>query len=644
MSGLARFATAAVAMAAGLPLAGAQEVSIFTANSSNNQLSLIDFDAPPNVTALNFDANERKSLQAIVVRDDRELGVNLIVADAQAGEICLYADPVVYPALAGRCQLIGSPTLSAGPQLPSALALNADGDLFALSSGTGNASSKTAEIWAYEGGCQGIPCRPGGYADPVLITGPLAIDITPSGPAPTLVTLDLLEEARVVNGASQGGIVRGDLLVLSSQPAALIRLRGVGGAPFTTPLPAPEVLIYPPEAAVYPLNKFPPGTEPGGFAFAPGGKLLITTSTGSVLTYDVTGQRAPVDFASGLGNGKFKIETALQRAKYRAFIADRNGGEMLRFDIEQNGTGSLSGSVAQGVQFPVAVAVTSASVAPTLAGLGVTTSPTKGILESTFKQVQVSGFTSGNVYLVSDDGPRRPDGTLLLSEVDASLPAITIPAHLRGLPIGGPDGESDGFVVVIQKTSAGYQGSLTIELDGEPVLGWNSPCRAFDLGTYTPLAQRERSFWGPITQFGEAPILEGDTVINVTDGCVNPSRGIVREASIFVLGRDMRPADGQVAEGLARIGELLASPGATAIPRSQLRSIQRSYDAAVRAFERLNYTSTRDNLLALAATAATVNTPNRIGAELESRARAAAFAVCSIEVPLGSGNAVCSLP
>ena len=610
----------------------AHATKVVTANSSNNQLSLIDFDASPNVIALNFDANERKSLQAIAIRDDLASGVHLIVADAQASEICWYADPVVDPQSAGRCRLIGSPTLSPGPQLPGALALNATGDLFALTSGSGSAASKTAEIWAYPHvpGCVGSSCRPGDYLDPIRLSGPMTINITPGAASATLVPLELLEEARVFTSASSRVIEQGDLLVLAGRPAALVRLAGVGAAPFTT-MPQAEVLIYPAEAAgVDPLRKFPAGAEPGGFDFAPGNRLLVTNSNGTVLAYNLAGERL-ADFAAGLGNGKFKIDVALQGSRYRAFVADRNGGELLRFDIDANGTGGLSGSVAQGVQFPVAVAATNANVAATPAGLGITSSPTQGVLKSTFRQVQVPGFTSGTVYLVGDprDHSGGNGGTFWLSDVDAMLPDIEIAEYFRGLPVG----DEEAFVVIVQSTSADFTGALEVVLDPAPVLGWDPPCTRTDAGGgYIRIDERLRVLWGTLTSLGEAPILEGPTLINQTIGC-GSGRGIVREASIFAAGRDARPPAEQTSTVLTRLGELLAGADAAAIPRAVLRTLTQRHAAAVRDLSRQNYVSTRDNLLALAQTAATVVAPGRIGPELESRARAGAFAVCSIEDP-----------
>jgi hypothetical protein len=639
-----------IALAAFAAPLHAQELAIYAPSASNNQLSLVNFDSAPNVVAVNIDANERKSLRSIVIREDQSSGVNLILADTLAAEVLWYADPLIAPAQAGQGQLIGSPSIAPGPALPDGLSLNPNRDLFAVSSGTGNASQKTAELWVYPAGCVGSGCRPGGYSNPVKLSGPITINIAGSGPA-VPVTLDLLEETRVAT-ATTGSVVAGDLLILSSQPAALIRLPGAGAAPLAGALPVPQVLIYPDSATGVPARKkFPAGAEPGGFAFAPGGRLLVTTSTGSVLSYDTTGLRAvnasgaPVDFASGLGNGKFKIAVAVQRGIQRALIANRNGGELVRFDISTAPTGQLSGSVKQGLQFPVAVAATNSNVVATPLGLGITSSPTRGILSSRFQQVSVPGFTSGIVYLVPDPVNRAtsPNQSFVLSDFDATLPSIQIPGFLRGLPMGGPTGSPEAYVVVIQTTSATYEGPVVITFDVEPVLGWNPPCPAHEQGQYWPLAQRERSFWGPIAQFGENPIQEGATVINVTDGCINPSKGLVRESSIFVQGRDTRTAQAQTSDGLNALGILLSSPAAQTISKSTLQSLKKFYDTAVRDFSRSKYADVSLSLLALAATADTVtNAPRRVGFELESRARATAFAVCSVEQPVGTP--VCSIP
>jgi len=71
--------------------------------------------------------------------------------------------------------------------------------------------------------------------------------------------------------------------------------------------------------------------------------------------------------------------------------------------------------------------------------------------------------------------------------------------------------------------------------------------------------------------------------------------------------------------------------------------LSQRYAAAVRKFDRNDYPGTRDELLGLAQVAATVvGAPGLIGPALESRARAAAFAVCTIED--AATIPVCSTP
>jgi hypothetical protein len=647
VSHLACVAVVTAGLTGGSLDAMAQDARVVSANSSNNQLLLIDFDGEPSVSALNFDANERKSLRGVVIRNDFADGVNLIVADEKAAEICWYADPVVHPATAGRCQLIGSPTLAPGPQLPSALALSSRGILFAGSSGTGNAASKMAEIWAYD---RGPTCRrPGGYCEPKKVAGPLAVDITPAASTPTPVPLELLDELRVYGGAASGRIEPGDLLVLTSKPAALVILRGRGSDPFGEPLPLPDatvldaddVLIYPADATgVDPSRKFPAGS-PGGFAFAPGGRILVTTDTGTILSYGLDGVRQP-DFVTGLdANGKFKIDVAQQRGVYRAFVADRNGGELLRFDVGTTGSGTLSGSVAQGVQFPVAVAVTNATVVPVAASNSPqTVDATGGTLKTIFRRVDEPGALGGTVYYLVGDPRNHAAGpsSFALNQVDASLPAITIPPYVRGLPCTGPEDPTECFVVVLQSTTAGYSQAIEVVSDPSGVLGWQPSCRLLQAPAFgDSYDELDRVFWGTVPEFGEPPILETEilgrppTVINVTARCNSPSRGIVREASIFIAGRDTRPPDVQTSDGLAALGILLSGPDAQAIGKATLRDLNQLYERADRAFQRLRYTDTAQNLLAFADLAATViGAPGRVGPELESRSRAAAFAVCSI--------------
>ena len=94
---------------------------------------------------------------------------------------------------------------------------------------------------------------------------------------------------------------------------------------------APEVLI--------PTVGFPPGAVPNGLAIGPDGNLLISTGGGIILRFAPDGTRLMPDFANGLGNGKFKIEVAPDAGAFKAYVADRNGAELLRFNFEPDGTG-----------------------------------------------------------------------------------------------------------------------------------------------------------------------------------------------------------------------------------------------------------------------------------------------------------------
>ena len=88
--------------------------------------------------------------------------------------------------------------------------------------------------------------------------------------------------------------------------------------------------------------------------------LLITTASGTLLRYSFTPTsaiRGP-DFATGLGNGKFKVKTGVQASAPLAFVANNNGGEILKFGAPPVGGGSNPplATVTSGVQRPQGLA------------------------------------------------------------------------------------------------------------------------------------------------------------------------------------------------------------------------------------------------------------------------------------------------
>ena len=355
-----------LALVGGLLLAtlpAAQDARVVAANSSNGRILELRFD-PPGSSVLNTDAPQRVGLQSLVFRDDGASGVHLLAADCQAGQVVFYANA------AGSGTVILDAASPSHPPYPDGLSLNAHDDLFGTTSASGAGANKDARVWVLrrDPACSGV-CLAGGYA-PAVGTIDDHVQVTvPIGGVPTALTIELIEETRVVP-FDAGIFDGGDLLVLASDPPALLRYPAAQVAAFLdqmalaqTPAElAPEVVLFPSTASVAPERRFPEGAEPNGMDFTPQGNLLVASGNGAILVFRPDGTRLSngagfVDFATNLGQGKFKLAVGPQGGVFRAFVSDRNGGEVLRFRIQADSTGLLDGLVSD-PEFPVGIATT----------------------------------------------------------------------------------------------------------------------------------------------------------------------------------------------------------------------------------------------------------------------------------------------
>jgi len=524
----------------------AQDARVVSANSSNGRILELTFD-PPGSTVLNTDASRRVGLVSLLFRDDGAAGVHLLAADHQRGQVLFYSDA----AGAGAVMLdAATPT---HPPFPDGLALDAHDNLFGASSAKGAGAEKDARVWVLrrDADCAG-GCLPGGYAPSVgTLDGTVEITVSIGG-MPTLLTVELLEEARVVH-FNAGALVAGDLLVLASDPPALLRYPAALVAAFLEELalggtPAeidPEVFLSPSTADAPPERRFPAGAEPNGMDFTPQGNLLVTSGNGTILNYRPDGTRLSdsggfVDFATGLGQGKFKLAVGPQDAAFRAFVSDRNGGEVLRFRIEPDGTGTLDG-VVDDPQFPVGITTTTANVVPTPAGMGVTIQPTN-LMQTTIENVVFPGATGVSVVLFEDPREREMSipsdlplhRSLLLGEILADLPSdAEIPAYVRAFrkddPLLGPP----TFLLIVADTSVDILGLAAHVIDEGLILGYEPDCADPDSSA------QPRLFWVPSPN--EPPILESPRFIDVSNDC-GTTRGLTRSWSLFLASaRDTRP-------------------------------------------------------------------------------------------------------
>src|SRR5262245_59046727 len=207
----------------------AQDARVVCANNSNGRILELSFD-PPGSAVLNSDASSRVGVQSLVFRDDGAAGVHLLAADRQAGQV------VFYSGASGAGAVVLDSRTAGHPPYPDALSLDPQDNLFGTSSATGAGADKDARVWVLRRNpaCAG-GCLPGGYAaglgridDAVQVT--LSI-----GGVPTLSTIELLEETRVVP-FDAGALNAGDLLVLASDPPALLRYPAAAVAGFLAAL------------------------------------------------------------------------------------------------------------------------------------------------------------------------------------------------------------------------------------------------------------------------------------------------------------------------------------------------------------------------------------------------------------------------
>jgi hypothetical protein len=592
----------ALAGLAGLPVVlDAQDARAVSANSSNGRILEIRFD-PPGSTVLNTDAQSRVGLVSLVFRDDGAAGVHLLAADRQRGQVLFYSGA------AGAGASVLDAAIAGSPPFPDGLSLDARDDLFGTTSAAGAGAEKDARVWVLrrDPACTG-GCRPGGYAPAVgTIDNNVQISV-PIGGVTTLLTVELLEETRVVPFDTDA-FDPGDLLVLASDPPALLRYRAAAVTAFLDALalgqtPAeltPEVVIFPSNASVAPERRFPIGSEPNGMDFTPEGELLIASGNGAILVFRSDGTRLSngsgfVDFATNLGQGKFKLAVGPQGGVFRAFVSDRNGGEVLRFRIQPDSTGLLDGVVAD-PEFPVGIATTTASVVPVQKGLGVTIRPTN-LMQTTIENVVLAGSTGVSVVLFEDPResevsvpPNQPlHRALRLGEIRADLPPdAEIPAYVRAFRRGDPLLGKATFLLVVADTNVDVRGELAHVIDESLILGYEPDCAALD-----PTAQ-PRLFWVPSPD--EAPVLESPVFTDVSNDC-GTTRGLTRSWSLFLASaRDTRPTLEIASTKLSALATVLSR--AQCVNQRLVKALQRKLESAQRQFSRKKYAATADELRA----------------------------------------------
>ena len=298
-------------MTAALAIANthAQTLRVTAANASNSAVYDVNFVGTGGfITQLNNDQNQHVSLRSLAYIPNASTGkIDLLVADTSRGEIVRYANAT------GTASVVWSTAQGPGPTYPDGLSVDGDGNLYVVSSAPG--SPKPAQFWV-------LPRDPAFPAGANFLA-PRLIDNTFGG-----LTVQALEESHVARTTSNAANA-GDVLVLSGSPATVLVYSALGlqsvingGGPIS------------PNRTLISAAQFPAGVAPGGMDFwPPDNTLLVTTANGTVLRYSFTPFTATrgQDFATGLGNGKFKVKTGLEDGVSFAFVANNNGGQILKF-------------------------------------------------------------------------------------------------------------------------------------------------------------------------------------------------------------------------------------------------------------------------------------------------------------------------
>jgi len=496
--------------------AHAQNITVTAANASNDAIYNVTFSNGGGTAILNTDQGSLHNIVSLVFAPNlATFQLDLLAADNQGGLIVRYPGDF-HP---------GSPTTGtviftaggAGPAYPDGLSVDGAGDLYVLNASPGSASDP--QLWV-------LPSNgTGGFASPVLIDANYAAT---ESLADTLVASTTV----VPPGGTQPVVNPGDVLVVTSNPSLVLRYPGSNG---NGPLSATTPTV---------LATLPAGAIPGGLAFWPAdNSLLVTTSRGTIYQYHLTPNETPSVFASGLGNGQFKIRTGIQAGHPYAYVANNNGGDILQF----GGPNQLLATVTTGVQHPQGLAVTNVAYAPITScqdpqSSGCDLLGGRVITHDVPSNLSIPGSVIEDICVVPAD-PRlvQPGSSCTTSLPVATVcggfsSTVTIPPSLCGA--SGPS--QKGFAVIKTRTQAystpnvfPFNGSL-IASDSNlenvlPPAPTNPVCNPSAPGV-TPLGTLA---WAPLP--GEGVVAEGHDVADITGGC-DGSAAHSYGMSLFVVG------------------------------------------------------------------------------------------------------------
>ncbi|GAC1460620.1 MAG: hypothetical protein PVSMB6_20790 [Steroidobacteraceae bacterium] len=546
-----RYSLALRALLALTPLAAAgvvhaQNITVTAANASNDAIySVVFSNGGGTISVLNTDQGSLHHLTSLVFyANHTSYQLDLLAADNQGGLIVRY--PGDFRPGAPTTGTVIFAAGGAGPQYPDALSVDAAGNLFVVNDKQGGTS--LPQLWVLPGD------NAGGFGSPVLLDANFG---STENLQETLIVGTTINTT-LPNG-TPAVLKPGDLLVLTDSPATVQWYSGSNGhGPVTATVPTT-------------LINLPVGTGPGGIAFWPAdNSLLISTSRGTILQYQMTPSQTPAPaFASGLGNGQFKIKTGIQFGLPYAYVANNNGGTILEF----GGPNQLLATVTTGVQHPQGLAVTNVNYAPVSACQNQQTGGCdllggKVITHDVASTLSLAGNVVEDVCVVQVD-PRLVNsnscttGLPVATVCGAFGTNVVIPASLCGS--SGPTQKGFALVKTLAQAYATpnsfpFNGTLVANdtnlpnvlppAPGNPVCNPPAPgVGPSPLGTVA---------WAPLT--GEGTVVEGTSLLELTSGCdgsTSRSTGL----SIFGIGLGLNTGatGGLVSFAAAKYGTLLGT-------------------------------------------------------------------------------------